>query len=403
MQKFLLGKANTGKFRFYEIFSDEEWKEPQHGYVIQRSYGQVNGKVTLSPEIVVGKKPEKKTWHEQLEAKFNSELKKILDKGYIEVEKHPNEYSEEELNEFFGDIKTDQKGIIKPQLAKQSEKITNTKIFDNEWMISKKLDGVKALFYYRDGEVHTASRGGDSYDISTTMIRTYPPLVKFFEANPNIILDGEVFSRNKSLQLISGAVRRESEVADWLQYWVYDCYNTENPDTPASERQKFLINELNHKFGIVVYNSTDLDELTDLVLLLHQDKVSGWDNMKKLHDQYVAEGFEGAVIKDPTKPYKPGSRGNQLIKIKAYKSEEFKVIGYELGRRGSEDMVFVCELPDGRTFEAMPVGNRAVKEEYVENFEEKYKGHLAECTYFNYSEEGIPTQSKLRVFRFDLE
>lgn len=34
---------------------------------------------------------------------------------------------------------------------------------------------------------------------------------------------------------------------------------------------------------------------------------------------------------------------------------------------------------------------------------EKYKGHLAECTYFNYSDEGIPTQPKLRTFRFDLE
>lgn len=29
--------------------------------------------------------------------------------------------------------------------------------------------------------------------------------------------------------------------------------------------------------------------------------------------------------------------------------------------------------------------------------------NLLECTYFNYSEEGIPTQHKLRTFRFDLE
>ena len=38
-----------------------------------------------------------------------------------------------------------------------------------------------------------------------------------------------------------------------------------------------------------------------------------------------------------------------------------------------------------------------------EDFKDKYKGHKAECTYFNYSDEGIPTQPKLRVFRFDLE
>ena len=49
------------------------------------------------------------------------------------------------------------------------------------------------------------------------------------------------------------------------------------------------------------------------------------------------------------------------------------------------------------------VGDRATKVEYVENFEIKYKGHKAECTFFNYSDGGIPTQPKIRVFRFDLE
>ena len=125
--------------------------------------------------------------------------------------------------------------------------------------------------------------------------------------------------------------------------------------------------------------------------------------MKSLHDLWVSQGFEGAVITDPSKPYKPGARCNNLIKIKEYKSEDFRVIGYKLGLRGSEDMTFTCELEDGRTFEAMPVGNRAIKEEYVENFDSKYKGHKAECTYFNYSDEGIPCQPKLRIFRFDLE
>ena len=125
--------------------------------------------------------------------------------------------------------------------------------------------------------------------------------------------------------------------------------------------------------------------------------------MKSLHDKWVSEGFEGAVITDPSKPYKPGARCNNLIKIKEYKSEDFKVIGYKLGLRGSEDMTFTCELEDGRTFEAMPVGNRAIKEEYVENFDSKYKGHKAECTYFNYSDDGIPCKPKMRIFRFDLE
>ena len=406
MIKYLLSKANTGKFRWWSCECDEEWHEPEHGYLIVRKYGQVGGKTTESPVIVVDKTKQKRNWQEQYTLQFNSEVKKQLDKGYVEVEKHPNNYLESELSEIFGEVKTNQYGIIKPQLAKQSEKVTNPKIYNKDWLISRKLDGVKALFYYKDGEIHTSSRGGENYDYSTIHLRTDKNLLAFFEANPTVILDGELFKRGKTLQQISGAARLEKNAydCDWLQYWIYDCYDSANSELSAKDRyNKILIEELNNKFEIFVYMSPEDDEIKDSIRILHHEYVTGWDNMKKLHDEWVSEGFEGAVLTDPEKPYKPGSRCNNLIKIKQYKSEDFKVIGYELGLRGSEDMVFICELEDGRTFKAMPVGDRETKAEYVENFEEKYQGHIAECTYFNYTDEGKPSQPKLRVFRFDLE
>ena len=397
----MLGKASTGKFRFAIVETSEEWDEERHGYVIQRSYGQVKGKTTLSPAIIVDRTKQKRTWKEQLELQYNSEVKKYLDKGYVKVDKHPNDYSEDELNEIFGEVKTNQYGVIKPMLAKQADKVTNKKIFDKEWLASRKLDGVRCLMYYKDGEVHTASRGGEHYDYSTEHIRTNPSLVSFFEAHPDVILDGELFKRFKSLQQISGAARMEKNAyeCDWLQYWIYDCYI---PEVKASNRIKKL-EEIAKDYSIPIYHSPKEDELNTSIFILEHIKVSGWGNIEALHDTYVSEGFEGVVIRNPDKLYKPGGRTNDMIKIKKYKSEDFKVIGYKLGLRGSEDMTFTCELKDGRTFEAMPVGDRATKEEYVENFEDKYKGHKAECTYFNYSDEGIPTQPKLRVFRFDLE
>lgn len=400
--KYMLGKASTGKLRYAVVECDEEWHEPEHGYIIQRSYGQVQGKNTLSPAIIVDKTKQKRNWKEQYTLQFNSEVKKFLDKGYVEVEKHPNDYELSELEEIFGEVKTNQFGVIKPMLAKQSEKVTNQKIFDKEWLASRKLDGVRCLLYYKDGVVHTASRGGEHYDYSTHHICEYPPLVKFFKENPTVILDGELFRRFKSLQQISGAARMEKTAydGDWLQYWIYDCYI---PDMTAQDRYCFLINELNINQGIMVYDNTDLDDNDDVVRILAQVSVEGWSSMELLHDKYVAEGFEGLVIRDPNKPYKPGGRTNDMIKIKHYQSSEFLVTGYELGLRGSEDMTFICETEDGIVFKAMPVGDREVKAEYVENFEEKYEGHKAECTYFNLSDEGVPTQPKLRVFRFDLE
>lgn len=406
MIKYLLGRASTGKFRFAVVECDEEWHsdcEPA-GYIIQRSYGQVGGKTTLSPQIIVDRTKQKRNWQEQYTLQFNSEVKKYLDKGYKEIDKHPNEYTDDELLSIFGDVKTNQYGVIKPQLAKQADKVTNPKIFNKEWLISRKLDGVKALFYWDGKEIHTASRGGEHYDYSTIHLRTNPALLAFFKENPTVILDGELFVRGKTLQQLSGTARMEKNAydCDWLQYWVYDCYNSADIDMIASERYKFLEDKFAEAHNFPIYRSSE-DESEAPIRLLGHEYVSGWDNMKKLHDEWVSAGFEGAVITDPSKAYKVGSRCNNLIKIKQYKSEDFKVIGYKLGLRGSEDMTFTCELEDGRTFEAMPVGNREIKAEYVENFEAKYKGHKAECTFFNYSDDGIPTQPKLRIFRFDLE
>ena len=356
MIKYLLGRASTGKFRFAVVECDEEWHstdDGRAGYIIQRSYGQVRGKTTLSPQILVDRTKQKRNWQEQYTLQFNSEVKKYLDKGYKEIDKHPNEYTDDELLSIFGDVKTNQYGVIKPQLAKQADKVTNPKIFNKKWLISRKLDGVKALFYWDGKAIHTASRGGEHYDYSTTHLRINPSLVAFFKENPTVILDGELFVRGKTLQQISGAARMEKNAydCDWLQYWIYDCYDSSNIDMPAKDRYtNILINKLNKINGIFVYTGVDDDEISDSIRILHHEYVTGWDNMKKLHDKWVAEGFEGAVITDPSKPYKVGSRCNNLIKIKQYKSEDFKVIGYKLGLRGSEDMTFTCELEDGLTF-----------------------------------------------------
>lgn len=400
MIKYLLGKATTGKFRWWQCECDEEWHDDVKGYVIQRSYGQVGGKTTMSPIIVVSQTKQKRNWKEQYTLQFNSEVKKQLDKGYVEVPKHPNDYSKDELSEIFGEVATNQAGVIKPMLAKQESKLTNRKILDKKWLCSKKLDGVRCLMYWDGEQIRTASRGGENYDPATSHLRENEALIEFFKEKPTVILDGELYRHDKTLQQISGAARMEKNAYDcsWLQYWIYDMYDTVNPDMPASERI-LLIREAFDFEDDTQYNQVNN---SDIIIVCHYE-ISGEEEIWKFHDRFVSEGFEGCVIRNPDKPYKPNGRTNDMIKFKNYKFEDFKVIGYELGRRGSEDMTFICELEDGRTFAAMPVGDRAIKQEYVENFESKYKNHFAECTYFNYSSDGIPTQPKMRIFRFDLE
>ena len=86
-----------------------------------------------------------------------------------------------------------------------------------------------------------------------------------------------------------------------------------------------------------------------------------------------------------------------------YKDDCFKVIGIEGGLRGSEDMVFILTTDDGKTFKAKPFGDREQKQEYWDNFNEKYKGHIGECKFFYYSDDGVPLQPSFKAFRWDID
>lgn len=367
MIEYCLGKASTGKFRWWCIECDEEYEEGV-GFTIQRSYGQVNGKVTFGPPITISKGKVNRSARQQMELQFKSELKKQLDKGYKLVDKHPNEYTEEELQEIYGDVKMREGSTVKPMLAKPEKDIKNRKIFDKEWYISRKINGVRALIYYDGKQVRTASRGATNYDLAIHHIIEHPLIVKFFKAHPDIILDGEVFKYGLSLNIISGICRTQKTADDGkdLEFYWYDIVEL---DKPFTERYK-LIQEYAKELELTEFNpERNLSESELHVQLVPHDKISGFDNMKKLHDEWVSQGWEGAVIRKADSVYKPGSRGNDWIKIKVYVELEYPIIGLSEGLR-EEDMCFILETENGQQFNCKPMGTREQKQWYREHIDE---------------------------------
>lgn len=400
MIAYCLSKSSTGKFRWWQIECDEEYKE-NIGFVIKRSYGQVGGKITNGPDIQIPKGKASRTARQQMELQFNSELKKQLDKGYKQTEKHPNLYSAEELQAIYGNVKIREGATVKPMLAKQEKDIKNRKIFDKEYYISRKINGIRCLIYFDGKEVRTSSRGAMNYDLAIHHIIEHPLLVKFFKNHPDVIFDGEIYKHGLPLNVISGICRTQKTADDGkdLELYWYDIVDLEKP---FKERFQ-IMQEYAKELKLTEFNPFRvLDKNTLHIQFLPQEQISGFDNMKKLHDKWVKEGWEGAVIRNVDSVYKPGSRGNDWIKIKEYLDATYKVIGYELGLRGSEDMIFICEMKDGQTFKAMPIGDRNIKEEYIQNFESKYKNQLGDCKYFEISPYGIPQQPRFLNFRWDL-
>lgn len=393
MIQYLVSRDSKGKIRVACV--SFEWDDEQHGFVISRLTGQLGGKMTEQPDILVQRGKAKRTVTEQTQLEFDALVRKYTDKGYKTVENDPSTYTEEELNEIVGEEKTDSNGFMKHMLAKQADKVSDSTINKLPyWYASRKIDGVRCSFYFSDGEVHTASRGGKHYDYSTWQIREHPMLVNFLKRYPKIILDGELYKHGKSLQQISGAARMEKTVKgnDWLEYYIYDVM------LPVHFKERLKILKAIQKIlnlGFDPNREWEEDELR--VQMVPQEKVSGKDAIMKLHDKYVSEGWEGCVVRDPDADYKFGGRGSEMIKFKMYKDAEFVITGISEGLR-DEDMCFTLETEDGIPFKAKPMGSRDIKDQYRKDLPELI-GKMATVKYFYLSDDGTPLQPVLKSIR----
>lgn len=362
-------------------------------YTIKRYTGQFGGKITEQPEIIIEKGKAKRSALQQAELEYNALIKKSCDKGYkklVDLTKISFlSITSEELDKLVPRLKTDQNGNTKPQLAKSSNDCT-INVWDKEMWCSRKIDGVRCLMTWNEEteEIDAISRGGGDYNIATTHLRNNKTLIKLLSENLGLILDGELYYHGWSLQKISGTCRLKTweEKCNTIEYWIYDIAD----DTKEFDKRYEYILDLKDVF----------EDETQIKILDHY-LLTGWTNVKKYHDKFVSEGFEGLVARKPNKKYAPGKRNSDWIKLKDYKDSEFEIIGVSKGLR-PEDMCFVCITNDGKEFKAKPIGDRDLKYEYLEN-QEYYIGRKATVKYFNMSEDGIPTQPVLKSIREDGE
>ena len=399
MHQFI-SRDSKGKLRVVELSAD--WCDEEHAFGIYKTTYQYGGKRTEQPTTYVRCGKAARTVREQLELEYKSNMKKYLDKGYKLLSKYIDEYSEQELQEIIGDVRTGQDGVPKPQLAKQADKITNLKIFDKKYWGSRKIDGLRCLIYLGDdNKLHTSSRGATNYDSAMCEILTHPMLIKLFKDNPGLIMDGECYKHGYSLQQLNSIARTQKTAVDYsiLQFYWYDIVDINSTTTERINKINKIAKDLNLDFN----PERQFKEGDLRIQLVPHIEVSGWNNIESLHNQYVSEGWEGLVIRLQSSTYGPNKRTNDWIKVKMYKDDCFKVIGIEGGLRGSEDMVFILTTDDGKTFKAKPFGDREQKQEYWDNFDEKYKGHIGECKFFYYSDDGVPLQPSFKAFRWDID
>src|SRR5690606_5364556 len=73
----------------------------------------------------------------------------------------------------------------------------------------------------------------------------------------------------------------------------------------------------------------NLEANSKFLKLVHRDIISP-DKIKAMHDVYVSQGYEGAMIKILSEPYKFG-RGHNVTKLKDFYDIDLEVVSFKEG------------------------------------------------------------------------
>lgn len=163
------------------------------------------------------------------------------------------------------------------------------------------------------------------------------------------IVDGElILPEGYPLQDTVSACKKHRELSSKLLYRIYDVICEDSCYTDRYEICRKIVEDTNNP----------------QVVLAPAHTVETQDEIYPLHETFVKEGWEGTMIRLHNQGYKVGQRTNQLLKLKDFLEEEFKVVNVIDGKgKFVGACIFICETPEGKTFETSPVGTMEYRRE----------------------------------------
>ena len=267
----------------------------------------------------------------------------------------------------------------KPMLAYPvSDKPIN---YNNKISMQPKLDGVRCLIqaepdYSSSGypipgvRVTAYSRTGKEWKNIDHILFNLKP---FFQLNPDIVLDGELYNHDfrDDFESIISMVRKtkptdedRSISAENVQF---HCYDIIDKTMTFEERNKFIIQAVprNHCIHHVKTQAVATESLAKVV-----------------HQQNLDNGYEGSILRT-NDVYKCGRSWN-LRKFKDFHDTEATIVGFVEGKGKRKGTIgkFIAEDKDGVMF-GMPVMD---KFKYLQDNFKAMQGWIGKTATFTYFE-----------------
>ena len=375
----LSNTAKSGKAQYWSIRVTQNAEG--HG-VISTKYGFVGGAEQVGEKIItegknVGKKNETSPF-QQAVSEARATWNKKLTGGYAqEAVGGAGAGASASVAEDAG-IAADRSAVIDvdiplPMLAEKFQQRGKAIVFP--CFIQPKFDGTRTvgLCGIPSGKPCLYSRNRKTYphlEHIQAVLRKLPS---------GLILDGEVFTKALPFQEIVGLVKKKTLLDEdkpkhaLLEFHVYDVVDT----TKTCEERLALLSGL-------------FKGLEGSVLkLCPTEELASKEGLKAKHDEYVAAGFEGIMLRNKKGLY-IGKRSAELQKYKEMMDDEYKIVGFYEGE-GEEAgcVVWECVTPEGRTFRCRPKGTHEERRVLFKDGASAI-GKMLTVTYQELTTDGIP-------------
>jgi ATP-dependent DNA ligase len=238
-----------------------------------------------------------------------------------------------------------------------------------------KLDGVRCLVQYDNSVVTAYSRTGKQWLNIDHILQSLKP---FFQANPNVILDGELYNHalKDDFEKIISCVRKQKPTAidraESRKLVQFHCYDIVDETMLFDKRYKFVFDNLRDSYGVRTVK-------TIVTPTESQAKVN--------HARNLDSGYEGSILR-VNDVYKCG-RSWSLRKFKDFHDAEAEIIGWVegKGKRSGTIGKFIAADKDGNRF-GMPVMDNFKKLQTMFDEMQTWKGKIATFTYFERTKAG---------------
>lgn len=187
-------------------------------------------------------------------------------------------------------------------------------------------------------------------------------------------LVGELYLPGKDSTFVSGALRKQDySILNQCLYAVFDCHTI--GDTASFEERRAYIESLDLPHPYVKHLGV---------------KVNTEAEALELHSQFVQEGEEGTVIREPLGVYKSDYRSYQTQRIKDTDSDTVTIIDIVPDARGCALFkVRLSKYGEDLEFEVTPTGELEVRKE-IYNQRVSYISKSVEIKYYSTGAKNIP-------------